>query len=55
MMLFNDALQQIFTSSLIEQQDEVKSLTEQYHKYKSNKYEPQSGAATLQQLMSASL
>ena len=32
--MFNDALQQIFPSSTFEREDQVKSLTEVYHKYK---------------------
>ena len=33
--LFNDALKQIFPSTTFEREDQVKSLTEAYHKYKS--------------------
>ena len=32
---FEDGLQQIFPSSTLEGNDQVKSLTEAYHKYKS--------------------
>ena len=33
---FYDAIQEIFPSAMLEREDQAKSLTEAYHKYKSN-------------------